>query len=205
MENILSLFDLAKVFQAYPQSFINYSIPVFQFPFVRLHVYFVRGWVSPLETEMMSTITNPTLTLCEIKVTYTSKVKISDRIKISSSACVAQMFRNIWSDHLEFREECNILLLNRANHVMGWFNVSIGGVASTVVDPKVIFSVALKCNASGIILSHNHPSGNLNPSDADLNLTKKLNSGGKLLEINILDHLILTTDRYYSFADEGML
>lgn len=106
---------------------------------------------------------------------------------------------------MEIREEFNILLLNRANHVLGWFNVSIGGVASTVVDPKVIFSVALKCNASGIILSHNHPSGNLNPSDADLNLTKKLNSGGKLLEINILDHLILTTDRYYSFADEGML
>ncbi len=110
----------------------------------------------------MSITTNPSLTLCEIKVTYTSKVKVSDRIKISSSASAAELLRAIWSDNLELREEFNILLLNRANHVIGWFNVSIGGVTSTVVDPKVIFSVALKCNASGIILSHNHPSGNLN-------------------------------------------
>ncbi len=95
--------------------------------------------------------------------------------------------------------------LNRANHVIGWFNVSIGGVASTVVDPKVIFSAALKCNASGIILSQNHPSGNLKPSDADLALTKKLKSGGQILEIQILDHIILTSESYFSFADEGIL
>jgi DNA repair protein RadC len=97
------------------------------------------------------------------------------------------------------------LLLNRANHVIGWFNVSMGGVASTVVDPKVIFSVALKCNTSGIILSHNHPSGNLNPSNADLELTKKLKNGGQILEIQILDHIILTTESYFSFADEGVI
>lgn len=106
---------------------------------------------------------------------------------------------------MEIREEFNILLLNRANHVLGWFNVSVGGTSGTLIDPKLIFSVALKCNACGIILCHNHPSGNLTPSESDLNLTKKLNSGGKLLEINILDHLILTTDSFYSFADEGML
>ena len=131
----------------------------------------------------MSTITNPSNTLCEIKVTYSSKTKVSDRIKISSSASAAELLRAIWSDNLELREEFNVLLLNRANHVIGWFNVSLGGVASTVVDPKVIFSVALKCNASGIILSHNHPSGNLNPSEADLNLTKKLKNGGQVLGI----------------------
>lgn len=73
------------------------------------------------------------------------------------------------------------------------------------MDPKIIFSEALKCNASGIILAHNHPSGNLNPSDADLNLTKKLISGGQILEIQILDHIILTTESYFSFADKGIL
>ena len=153
----------------------------------------------------MSITTNPSLTLCEIKVSYTSKVKVSDRIKISSSASAVELLRAIWSDNIELREEFNILLLNRANHVIGWFNVSMGGVASTVVDPKVIFSVALKCNASGIILSHNHPSGNLNPSNADLELTKKLKNGGQILEIQILDHIILTTESYYSFADEGVI
>ncbi len=153
----------------------------------------------------MSIVKNPSLTLSEIKVTYTSKVKVSDRIKISSSTCVAKMFRSIWSDHLELREEFNILLLNRANHVLGWFNVSVGGTSATVIDPKLIFSVALKCNASGIILAHNHPSGNLKPSDSDLELTKKLKKGGDLLEIRILDHLIISTESFFSFADEGIL
>ncbi len=143
--------------------------------------------------------------LSEIKVSYTNPKSISKRERISSSNEAAEMLRKIWSDQIELREEFVILLLNRANHVIGWFNVSMGGVASTVVDPKVIFSVALKCNASGIILAHNHPSGNLNPSEADLNLTKKLKNGGQILEIQILDHIILTTESYFSFADEGVM
>ena len=166
---------------------------------------FVFWWVSPLKTEKMSTTNHPSLTLNEIKVTYSSKVKISDRIKITSSASAAELLRAFWSDNLELREEFNILLLNRANAVIGWFNVAIGGVSSTIVDPKVIFSVALKCNASGIILAHNHPSGNLKPSDADLNLTKELKNGGQILEIQILDHIILTSESYFSFADEGII
>jgi DNA repair protein RadC len=137
----------------------------------------------------MSTLTIPSNTLCEIKVSYTSKVKVSDRIKVTSSAGAAELLRAIWSDNLELREEFNILLLNRANHVLGWFNVSVSGTSATVIDPKVIFSVALKCNACGIILAHNHPSGNLKPSDTDMVSTKKLKNGGVLLEIIILDHL----------------
>lgn len=106
---------------------------------------------------------------------------------------------------MEIREEFNILLLNRANHVIGGFNVSVGGTSATVIDSVLIFSVALKCNACGIILCYNHPSGNLNPSDADLNLTTKLQEGGKILEVQILDHIILTSETYYSFADEGKM
>jgi len=113
--------------------------------------------------------------------------------------------RSIWSDHLELREEFYILLLNRANHVLGWFPVSKGGSAATIVDPKLIFSIALKCNAHGIILAHNHPSGNLKPSDADIQLTQNIKNGGILLEINILDHIIITSESYFSFADDGKL
>ncbi|MGK0387319.1 MAG: DNA repair protein RadC [Maribacter sp.] len=102
-------------------------------------------------------------------------------------------------------EEFWILLLNRANKVIGRERVSIGGVAGTVVDAKIIFRKALEMLASGIILCHNHPSGNLSPSHADLEITKKLKRAGETLEINILDHLIIAENEYFSFADEGKL
>ena len=143
--------------------------------------------------------------LAEIQVSYKSKVKYSEMSKIISSKDAEDIFRKIWSNEIEFREEFNLLLLNRANKVLGWYRISTGGMAGTVVDPKLIFSIALKCNASNIIMAHNHPSGNLKPSQADLELTKKLVSGGKLLEITVLDHLILSKEGFYSFADEGQI
>ncbi len=106
---------------------------------------------------------------------------------------------------MEIGEEFNILSFNRAKDVLGWFNVSVGEASGTLIDPKLIFSVVLKCNACGIILCHNHPSGNLKPSEADLNLTTKLKEGGRVLEIQILDHIILTSEAYYSFADEALM
>ena len=102
------------------------------------------------------------------------------------------------------QEQVEIVLLNRANKVLGISEVSTGGFSGTVADPKVIFSIALKACASSIIL-HNHPSGNLKPSQADLNLTKKIKNGGELLDIAVLDHIILTADSYFSFADEGLI
>ena len=80
-----------------------------------------------------------------------------------------------------------------------------GGISGTVADPKVIFQVALKANASSVILCHNHPSGNTKPSDNDIQLTKKLKKAGEFLELNVLDHLIITPDSYFSFADESLL
>ena len=97
------------------------------------------------------------------------------------------------------------MLLNRGNRVLGILDVSTGGFAGTIADPKVIFSTALKCCASSLVLAHNHPSGNLKPSQADINLTRKLKDGGALLDISVLDHLIVTSDSYLSFADEGLL
>lgn len=107
---------------------------------------------------------------------------------------------------MEFLEEFVVLLLNKSNKVIGLFRVSRGGTCGTVVDIKIVFAAAIKAMASGVILAHNHPSGNLQPSHADIDLTRKCCEGGKLLEIAVLDHLILSPDEgYYSFADEMML
>jgi DNA repair protein RadC len=102
-------------------------------------------------------------------------------------------------------EEFWILLLNRANRVIRKHKISLGGVHGTVADPKIIFKTALEELASGIIVAHNHPSGNLTPSQQDIDLTRKLKEAGKLLEIQLLDHLIVAGKQYYSFADEGLL
>lgn len=102
-------------------------------------------------------------------------------------------------------EEFWILLLNRANKVIGKERISMGGVAGTVVDTKIIFKRALDRLACGIILCHNHPSGNLEPSRADLEITRKLKRAGEMLEINVLDHLIIAGGSYFSFADEGRM
>ncbi|MEX2233621.1 MAG: JAB domain-containing protein, partial [Cyclobacteriaceae bacterium] len=111
-----------------------------------------------------------------------------------------------WDDNkLELIEQFKVLLMNRANKVLGVFEVSTGGMAGTVADPKLIFAAAIKGAACGIILAHNHPSGNLAPSHADMDLTRKIKEAGKLLEIQVLDHIILTSEKYYSFADEGIL
>ena len=102
-------------------------------------------------------------------------------------------------------EEFWILLMNRANEILRPVQISAGGVSGTVADPKIIFKQALEHLASSMILFHNHPSGNLTPSQADKDLTRKLKDAGKLLDIPVLDHLIFTDKAYYSFADENIL
>lgn len=102
-------------------------------------------------------------------------------------------------------EEFWIILLNRANEVIGKKEISKGGVSGTVVDAKLVFNAALKVLASSIILCHNHPSGNLKPSQADIDLTRKIKAAGKTLDISVLDHLIVSEKGFYSFADEGIM
>ena len=102
-------------------------------------------------------------------------------------------------------EEFWILLMNRANEILRPVQISTGGVSGTVADPKLIFKQAIEYLASSMILLHNHPSGNLTPSQADKDLTKKLRDAGRLLDIPVLDHLIFTDKSYFSFADEGIL
>lgn len=102
-------------------------------------------------------------------------------------------------------EQFWIILMNRANRIIKSINISEGGVSGTVADPKKIFKMALDNNASSMILAHNHPSGNIQPSEADIRLTRKLKEAGTMLDLPVLDHLILGDDGYFSFADEGMI
>lgn len=102
-------------------------------------------------------------------------------------------------------EQFFILLLNRSNHILKHIQISKGGVAGTLVDAKLVFKPAIEELASAVILCHNHPSGNLQPSQSDKDLTRKIKEAGKMLDISVLDHLIFTNDGYLSFADEGLM
>ena len=142
----------------------------------------------------------------EVKVSYLSKIQAADRPRISSSRDAENIFRANWSDDIELLEEFNVLFLTKANQVKGIFRASRGGMSGTVVDAKIVFAAALKGMAAALILAHNHPSGNLQPSQADIELTGRLRKAGEMFELPVLDHLILAPHiGCYSFADEGML
>lgn len=142
--------------------------------------------------------------IAEVQITYSSKVKCSERIKITCSEAAAKAFRIFWPsyEHVEF---AYLLLMNRQNQVIGQHFLAKGGMTGTVVDIRAIFQVALKSNATSIMFAHNHPSGNLQPSDADRKITRQIKDAGALLDIPLLDHIILTVDGYLSFADDGYL
>ncbi len=148
----------------------------------------------------------PHSVVAEIQLSYHPAVKPSQRPKIGASREVYELFKANWDqDRLELQEQFKVMLLNRANRVLGIVEISSGGIAGTVADPKLIFAVALKAGASSIILSHNHPSCQLKPSRADIALTNKICQCGQFLDISVLDHIILTAEGYLSFADEGMM
>ncbi|SDM29062.1 DNA repair protein RadC [Daejeonella rubra] len=147
-----------------------------------------------------------TFKVCELQLVYKQTFKPSQRPKITNSLDSYNLLISIWNTEIiGFIEEFKILLLNRAHKVIGCYDISTGGICGTVADPRVIFAAALKSCATSIILAHNHPSGNLTPSEADISLTRKLKDGGLILDIAVLDHIILSTEGYYSFADEGII
>ncbi|OIP01822.1 MAG: hypothetical protein AUJ97_06640 [Bacteroidetes bacterium CG2_30_32_10] len=128
---------------------------------------------------------------------------VINKNKISSSKDVFELFASNFSS--TSYEEFWILMLNRANHIIKKINISEGGVSETIVDAKKIFSIALENKATSIVLCHNHPSGNIQPCEADIKLTKKLKEAGKTLDILVVDHIIIGIEKYYSFADEGII
>lgn len=140
--------------------------------------------------------------LAEIKVSYNTKSAPKEKV-ITSFKAYEVLLKNWSLDTIELQEEFKILLLNNSNHVLGIYPMSKGGITGTVVDVRLLFAVALKCNATGVLLAHNHPSGKLIPSECDLSLTKKIKAASELLDIRLHDHIIVTKNGYYSMADNG--
>ncbi len=144
--------------------------------------------------------------ISEIKLTYTRKVKADDRPIIKSSQDAYRLFRENWDDlTINLQEEFKILLLDTNAKCMGIVPISKGGIAGTLADGRLIFGSALKARASNIILGHNHPSGNLKPSLNDKALTDKMVKVGYYLGLQVLDHIIITGEDYYSFADNNQI
>jgi DNA repair protein RadC len=128
---------------------------------------------------------------------------VLDKKKISSSKEAFEVMQSYVADIQH--EEFWIIMLGRNNKIIKILCVSEGGTAGTVVDPKKIFKLALENNASSLILCHNHPSGAIKPSEADIKITSKIKKAGEMLELNVVDHIIVGDENYFSFADEGIL
>lgn len=157
--------------------------------------------ISLLENEKNSEVDIPEI---ELRYVRTSTKKFKS--KITSSYIAADIFREIMGvDQILLYEQMVVLYLNRANEVIGYYRHSKGGVSGTVVDIRLILLAAIKSLASGMVICHNHPTGNLVPSQQDKMITSKLKAAAKSLDIDVLDHVIVTELSYYSFSDEGLL
>ncbi len=142
--------------------------------------------------------------LREVSAVY----KTSDVVpnaKISQSKDVADYIRQVYPVEINIREAMVVLYLNNSNRTLGYTVASIGGITGTVVDVRLVLRDALLTQSTSIILVHNHPSGALKPSQSDINITNKVKKAAELMDIKLLDHLILTEDSYFSFADEGIV
>ena len=142
-------------------------------------------------------------TISEYSLKYT-KSEIQ-KTKITTSESASNVIRKFYFDDINIYESFFILLLNRANNTTGFAKISQGGTAGTVVDIKIIAKYAVESLSSAVIICHNHPSGNKQPSDADLNTTRRIKDALLLLDIKLIDHVIITENDFYSFADNGNL
>lgn len=150
-------------------------------------------------------ITNSKNLIGEIQLHY-SKERNIELEKVTSSRDVNDCFRKILpTEQINHREHMYVLYLNNSNKITGYYLISIGGITGTLVDIRVVLQAALLSNSVAMILVHNHPSGTLKPSAADKAITKKMAHACEMLDLKLLDHLIITEDSYYSFADENMM
>ena len=142
----------------------------------------------------------------KLSVKFSSKIKQSELKKITCSNDAYHIIKNCFDEDTFFmQEQFIVLMLNNSNKVVGFYPLSSGGLTSTVVDVRLIFATAIKTLATAIIIAHNHPSGQTNPSGSDKHITEKIKKAGEVLDIKLLDHLIITDETYYSFADESIL
>ena len=139
------------------------------------------------------------------KISLVKEPSLIKNVKITSSTDAYNYCKQFYFGDLEIYESMFLLLLNSANNTTGYAKISQGGISGTVLDIKIILKYALESLASGIILCHNHPSGNTEPSEADKKITNKLKEACKLMDITLLDHVIITKENFTSFADEGLM
>jgi DNA repair protein RadC len=149
--------------------------------------------------------------LAELRVSYKRR-KTPDGKQLrmpwmlTSSQSAEKYLHSVWDPHkLELVEDLYLVCLNGAQEALGWVRVSSGGFDRAVVDPRMIFGIALQAASSAIVVAHNHPSGEVLPSDEDLDVTRKLAAAGQMLNVPLLDHIILTKNAAFSFADAGLL
>jgi DNA repair protein RadC len=157
---------------------------------------------SPMNTSQQ--LTKPITQIAEITASYKRNLQIPLH-KVRQSNDAVQVLRCVFPVQIEYREAMIALFLNRSNVTVGFTTLSIGGMASTVCDIRLLFQTAILCHCTGFILCHNHPSGNLKPSKADISLTTRVIQAGELLDITLLDHIILSNASHYSFADNGLI
>lgn len=142
----------------------------------------------------------------EVQLIYRNRTKADERPNVHGSKAAYKILRDSWDmAQINLLEESKILLLDRRSRLMSVAHISTGGMAGTVIDPKIVFAIALKRVAHSIIIAHNHPSGNLKPSTQDIRLTKHLALVGMMLQLPLEDHLIITQDNYCSLNDEGYM
>ncbi len=158
--------------------------------------------VNPVEADH----SNDNFKVTEVELIYRNKTKSSERPTVRISNDAYDILYKSWDmNKIELQEQFKIMLLDRKNSCIGISTLATGGISGCLVDLKIAFATALKSRASCIILAHNHPSGNTIPSEADKSITQKFTEAGKLLDLNVLDHLIITKEGYTSFADEGLM
>ncbi len=157
------------------------------------------------QTKLDFDSSNPYPLLHEVEIVY-SRPLIPVPLRIKTSKDTYEILKEVYDRRkMDFKEMFYVLLLNHANYCLGVSQIGTGSTSGVAVNVKEIFQLALKANASKIIVSHNHPSGNLNPSEADKAITRKIKAGCEAMDMNLLDHVIVTSSSYTSFADEGYL
>lgn len=163
-----------------------------------------RNTYSALEIKSQGSLAG--IPVSEVTLVYKSKVANTQRPRIIRSHEAVALFRTFWcNDTIELIEQFKIIYLNSSNRVLGIYNLSSGGINSTIADPKLIFCMAVKLCATAIVLCHNHPSGNLKPSPEDESLTANIKQIASCLDIRLQDHLIINSEGYFSFFDEDKL
>ena len=147
---------------------------------------------------------NTNFNVAEVALSYINSVPYNQRTKITGAKDAYRILRKLHDDNtIDYTETFKVLYLNQANHVLGYKIVSEGGITSTYSDIRTIMQGALLTNAVAMIIAHNHPSGNVTPSEKDIQITSQINKAAKLLDLQLLDHIIYTRETYFSFADDG--